>query len=54
MNPSLLSLLVDARRQDIERQTDGSTASRARRHPIARPIGRVLIRAGRRLAGPLD
>jgi hypothetical protein len=52
MNPSLISLLVDARQQDLERQAHGSPSGRPRRHRVARPIGRALIRAGRRLAGP--
>jgi hypothetical protein len=52
MNPSLLSLMVDARQKDVQRLADGQPSGRARRHPISRPLGRALIRAGRRLAGP--
>ncbi len=57
MNPSLTSQMVEDRRHEMEGLAASGRAGprRARRRrsrPLSRWIGVVLIRAGRRLAGP--
>ncbi len=50
MNPFVASRLVDDHQRELARMTTGG--ARRRHSSISRSLGLVLMRAGRRLAGP--
>ena len=50
MNPGLASRLADERRRDLI--AVASPPTRLHRRPVATTMGVMLIRAGRRMAGP--